>query len=195
MRDGCTCHIGVSFLGGAGLTREFAPRVVRFPTDGQCGFSGRRPQGRGHNEERIGPSGQTHVSLRSSVYHRLRSLFGSSVWPSSVCAMRDRDDGVGRRRRDRRLKQWLRHERLSVQMALAKFKRHSSQRARLARENSARRTQLHVAETTSPGERPGVPQETAPQEWLAAPCKPELTGSPSCCSAQGWPTRRRTWSR
>ena len=107
----------------------------------QCGFSGRRPQGHGHNWERIGPSGQTHVSLRSSVYHRLRSL-------------RDRDDGVGRRRRDRRLKQWLRHERLSVQMALAKFKRHSSQRARLARENSARRTQLHVAETTSPGERP-----------------------------------------
>ena len=24
-------------------------------------------------------------------------------------------------------------------------------------------------QTTSPGERPGVPQETVPQEWLAAP--------------------------
>ena len=91
----------------------------------QCGFSGRRPQGHGHYLERIDPSGQTHVSLRSSVYHRLRSLFGSSVWPSSVCAMSDRDDGVGRRRRERRLKQWLRHERLSVPIALAKFKRHS----------------------------------------------------------------------
>ena len=73
-------------------------------------------------------------------------LFCLCLWRS---AMRDRDDGVDRRGRERRLRQWLRHERLSVQMALAKFKRHSSQRAGLARENCVRRTQLHVAETTS----------------------------------------------
>ena len=53
-------------------------------------------------------------------------------------------------------------------------KRRSSQRAGLARENCVRHTQLHVAETTSPGERPGVPQETVPQVWLAAPASPGL---------------------
>ena len=45
-------------------------------------------------------------------------LFCLCLWRS---AMSDSDDGVGRRRRERRLRQWLRHERLSVQMALAKF--------------------------------------------------------------------------
>ena len=60
--------------------------------------------------------------------------------------MSDRDDGVGRRRERRR------------EAVGADGKRHSSQRAGLARENCVRRTQLHVAETTSPGVQSGLPQ-------------------------------------
>ena len=85
MRDGGTCQIGMCmswcFLASP---REFAPRVVHLPTDGSAGFWGHVNWVSSHNWERLGSSGQTHVSLRSSVYHRHRSLFGSSVWSSSV---------------------------------------------------------------------------------------------------------------
>ena len=156
-----------AFLGGAGFTREFAHRVVHLPTGGSAGLVGPRPQGRSHNLERLGSSGQTHGVVKvecvppspKPFWLKRVVLFCVCLWRSAVS---DRDDGVGRRWRERRL-------RLSVQMALAKFKRHSSQRAWLARENCVRRPQLHAAETTSPGVRSGVPQETAPQEWLAAP--------------------------
>ena len=39
---------------------------------------------------------------------------------------RDDGEGAARRRRERRLRSWLRHERLSVAMALSEFKHHSS---------------------------------------------------------------------
>ena len=145
----------------------------------------------------MGLSGQTHASLRSSVYHRLRSLFGSSVWSSSVClwrsAMSDRDGGVGRRRRERRLRQWLRHVRLSVQMALAKFSSatpHNGQGLRGRVTYAASRSRNHLsrraAESPARNRAAGVARRSL---------EPGLTGSPSCCSARGRPTRRRTWSR
>ena len=103
-------------------------------------------------------------------------LFCVCLWRSAVS---DRDDGVGRRWRERRL-------RLSVQMALAKCKRHSSQRAGLARENCVRRTQLHVAETTSPKCGRG-PAGNRAAGVARSSRKPGLSGSPSCCSAKGGP--------
>ena len=119
-------------------------------------------------------------------------LFCLCLWRS---AMNDRDDGVDRRGRERRLRQWLRHERLSVQMALAKFKRHSSQRAGLARKNCVRRTQLHVAEDHLSRRAAGSPAGNRAAGVARRFLNPALAGSPSCCSARGRPTRRRTWSR
>ena len=68
MRAGCTCHIGMCITWWCwldpGVCSPCCPRANRW----QCG-----PQR--HKEERMDLSGQTHASLRSSVYHRLRSLF------------------------------------------------------------------------------------------------------------------------
>ena len=53
---------------------------------------------------------------------------------------RDDGEGAARRRRERRLRSWLRHERQSVAMALSEFKHHSSrgQRKDRAREEGHR---------------------------------------------------------
>ena len=171
MRDGCTCHIGMCITWWCWLDPGVCSPCCPLANRWQCGFLGSCPQGHGPKKENIGTSGQTHVSLRSSVYHRFRSIFGSSVRSSSVCVSSGQPRATARR--ERQLRQWLRHERLSVRVALAKFKRHSS-RAGLARETCVRRTQLHVAETTSPGVRSGLPQETAPQVWLVDPWSPGL---------------------
>ena len=157
------------------MTREFAPLCCPLANRWQCGFC---------RATSTGPCSQ--FGAHRLIWTNTRVVKVECVpsppmpfWLKSVvlllfvslAAMSDRDDGVGRRRRQRRLRRWLRHERLSVQIGLAKSRCHSSQRAGLAREKCVRRAQLHVA---SPGERSGVPQETAPQVWLADPASPGL---------------------
>ena len=103
--------------------------------------------------------------------------------------MSDRDDGVGRRREGAPTEAVA-----SPREAVgADGKRHSSQRAgacegELRETYAPSRSRNHLS--VESGRR--VPQETAPQVWLVDPCKPGLVGSPSCCSARGRPTRRRT---
>ena len=64
-------------------------------------------------------------------------------------------DGTAMRRRQRRLRQWLQHERLSVAMALAEFSHHAAPRGQMmARAGGWVRDALHGR----------VPEEPTPQE-------------------------------
>ena len=76
-------------------------------------------------------------------------------------------EGAARRRRQRRLRPWLKHERQSVAMALAEYTHHASgsqTRAR-AREGVEHATHsgLRPQKTPPPGERPGLLLEPGPQ--------------------------------
>ena len=85
----------------------------------------------------------------------------------------ERVSGAARRRRQRRLRQWHRHERLAVQMALATAAHHSAQpdealrRQRTARAREVEEQDQHEAlrrQMAPPlGMRPGVLQDPAPQ--------------------------------
>ena len=89
-----------------------------------------------------------------------------------------------RRRRERRLRSWLRHERMTVAMALAEKLHHSAYRTHLPKKEeveqdlalrgqtkaSAREGEVHEKDDASrsqstphPGERPGLPLEPGPQ--------------------------------
>ena len=82
----------------------------------------------------------------------------------------DRDDagggtGSARRRRERRLRSFLRHERMAVAMALSEFKHHSSRGQRKDRAGGEVRVELHGGVPEAPlhhgGSRPpclGVPR-------------------------------------
>ena len=87
---------------------------------------------------------------------------------------RDAGGGTGsaRRRRERRLRSMLRHERMSVAMALAESTHHSAQRQKTARAGGEARVVLrgHVPEARLPqGSRPpclGEPREPQDQDQL-----------------------------
>ena len=86
--------------------------------------------------------------------------------------MADLAGGATRRRRERRLRSWLRHERMTVRMELAAALHHSAGPVT----NDAVRSQKTVS---SRGVRPGVLQDPAPQlvsEHAACPCS---SGVPS----------------
>ena len=86
--------------------------------------------------------------------------------------MADLAGGAARRRRERRLRSWLRHERMTVRMELAAALHHSAG----PETNDAVRSQKTVS---SRGVRPGVLQDPAPQlvsEHAACPCS---SGVPS----------------
>ena len=89
-----------------------------------------------------------------------------------------------RRRRERRLRSWLRHERMTVAMALAEKLHHSAFRTHMPKKEeveqdqalrgqtkaSAREGEVHEKDVASrsqstphPGERPGLPSEPGPQ--------------------------------
>ena len=82
--------------------------------------------------------------------------------------MSDREpagEGAARRRRERRLRQWPRHEKLSVQMALSEYKHHSSRGQRKDRAGGEVRVVPHSGVLEAPlpqgGSRPpclGVPR-------------------------------------
>ena len=76
-------------------------------------------------------------------------------------------EGAARRRRQRRLRSWLKHERQSIAMALAEYTHHASKgqmRARAREEvEHATHTGLRAQKTPPPGERPGLPLEPGPQ--------------------------------
>ena len=80
--------------------------------------------------------------------------------------MADLAGGAARRRRERRLRSWLRHERMTVRMELAAALHHSAGPGT----NDALRSQKTVS---SRGVRPGVLQDPVPQlvsEHAARPC-------------------------
>ena len=77
--------------------------------------------------------------------------------------MSDREpagEGAARRRRERRLRQWARHEKLSVQMALSEYKHHSSRGQRKDRAGGEVRVVPHG----------GVPEAPLPQGGSRPPC-------------------------
>ena len=111
--------------------------------------------------------------------------------------MSDREpgcEGAARRRRERRLRQWARHEKLSVQMALAVYKHHSSRGLRTARAGEVEEHETNVgprAQMPPPlGTRPAALREPVPQlglEHAACPCSsgvPSLS-PPSLADAAG----------
>ena len=75
--------------------------------------------------------------------------------------------GAAKRRRERRLRAMLRHERRSVAMALAEFTHHSSRGQRTARAweevENATHDGLRAQKTPPPGERPGCLPDPGPQ--------------------------------
>ena len=112
---------------------------------------------------------------------------------------RPQSSGVARRRRERRLRSMLRHERMTVAMALAEFSHHSSRGQRTARAGG------HEQNYTSKVWKPPTPQpdlfslEEEPGGGLPAPLS-EVAGrqekvvrvcplgaNPRCsCAADGW---------
>ena len=82
--------------------------------------------------------------------------------------------GVGRRRRERRLRSWLRHEQQTVRMALVAASHHSAQQNAAPRgpktgararevEEQVTHVGLRAQKTPPPGERPGILPEPLPQ--------------------------------
>ena len=63
---------------------------------------------------------------------------------------RPQSSGVARRRRERRLRSMLRHERMTVAMALAEFSHHSSRGQRMARAGVWGHEQNHTAKVRKP---------------------------------------------
>ena len=84
--------------------------------------------------------------------------------------------GAARRRRERRLRSWLKHKRMTVAMALAEASHHTAPRGqRTARAGGWVRDEVH-------GRVPGepTPQEPSTQHFfLDDDSVPELGGSPA----------------
>ena len=76
--------------------------------------------------------------------------------------------GAAMRRRQRRLRSWLRHERMTVAMTLAEMTHHAAPRGpKMARvgdvEEQVSHAGLRAQKTPPPGERPGILPEPLPQ--------------------------------
>ena len=101
-------------------------------------------------------------------------------------------EGATRRRRERRLRQWARHEKLSVQTALSEFKHHSSRGQRKDRAGGEARVVLHghVPEAPLPqGSRPpclgeprGPQDQDQPRTVEQAVCRLRSYGADSGCT-------------
>ena len=78
---------------------------------------------------------------------------------------RDDGEGAARRRRERRLRSWLKHERQSVAMALSEYKHHSSRGQRRDRAGEEGHRDKYVA---PPRQKPPPPQG----------CRPPCLGEP-----------------
>ena len=110
----------------------------------------------------------------------LRSAFCVNLAKTLAVAMSERD-GAAKRRRERRLRSWAKHERQTVAMALAEALHHSAPRR---------------PKTAGAGVRPGVLEDPEPRretehELHAAPrgLKPRLPGCRR--SRRSWLVRRR----
>ena len=77
--------------------------------------------------------------------------------------------GAAKRRRERRLRQWQRHERMTVAMALAEATHHAAPRRQTPVsairevEEQVSHVGLRAQKTPPPGERPGILTEPLPQ--------------------------------
>ena len=83
-------------------------------------------------------------------------------------------EGAARRRRERRLRSWLRHERQSVAMALAEQKHHASRGQLRARAREVEEQHQHEAlrrqKAPPPGKRLGVLKDPEPQGRAVQHC-------------------------
>ena len=81
-------------------------------------------------------------------------------------------EGAARRRRQRRLRSWLKHERQSVAMALAEYTHHASRGQTRARAREEAGSETYYAprglKTLPPGTRPAPPSEVAGPQGAAA---------------------------
>ena len=73
--------------------------------------------------------------------------------------------GAAFRRRERRLRSWLKHERIIVAMALAESLHHSAQRL-----EKARAREVEQQKALPPGKRPGVLKDPEPQGRIGQHC-------------------------
>ena len=80
-------------------------------------------------------------------------------------------EGAARRRRQRRLRSWLKHERQSVAMALAEYTHHASRGQTRARAREEAGSETYYAprgpKTLPPGTRPAPPSEVAGPQGAA----------------------------
>ena len=91
-------------------------------------------------------------------------------------------EGAARRRRQRRLRSWLKHERQSVAMALAEYTHHASRGQTRARAREGVEHELYeglrAQKPPLPRKRPGLPPEPEPRGgavtvgYVAAPAPP-----------------------
>ena len=83
-------------------------------------------------------------------------------------------EGAARRRRERRLRSWLRHERQSVAMALVEQKHHASWGQMRARAREVEKQDQHEAlrrqRAPPPGKRPGVLKDPEPKGRMGQHC-------------------------
>ena len=89
--------------------------------------------------------------------------------------------GAAQRRRQRQLRSFLRHEELSVKMAVARALHHSAQRVEAPSEGveGVTHSGLRAQKPPPPGKRPGRLAEHVPQGfWPGAPRQPG-SGAPS----------------
>ena len=99
--------------------------------------------------------------------------------------MSDREpggEGAARRRRERRLRQWARHEKLSVQMPLAVYMHHSSRGLRTARTGEVEEHETNVglrAQMPHPlGTRLAALREPVPHLVSEQAASPFSSGAP-----------------
>ena len=116
------------------------------------------------------------------MYHCLRSRFGSSVW-AFLClwqsAMNDREDGVGRRPRERPATRGCRTRWLGQSSSATTHKDRRVFEGGVRETYAASRGRNHLTQGTarSPaGSRAAGVGRSSREPWLS--------GSPSCCSAQ-----------
>ena len=114
----------------------------------------------------------TTTTTTTKVQTGLRCLLCSLSFDLNGRSMAERDDagggtGSARRRRERRFRSMLRHERMAVAMALAESLHHSAQRPEKAKAREVEEQDQHEAlrreKAPPPGMRPGVLQDPAPQ--------------------------------
>ena len=115
----------------------------------------------------------THTLLNRSDCPRVANIsVVTQFLSSSAAAMEchgERVSGAAKRRRERRLRQWHRHERLTVQMALCEALHHAAPQVERGENSVPRGQKTHIA-----GGRPGVLGEPEPPVGVVRAMSPRI---------------------